>query len=104
MSETGTQSTLDTAAPMAGGNGMGTHYRDKLLSIKTPVTVILAEKKETLRDVMALVPGAMLTFETHCDHPLELSVGGHTIANGETVKIGDKFGIRIREVGVEPPE
>jgi len=79
-------------------------YRDKLLRIKTPVTVVLAEKKETLRSILSLVPGSMLTFDTHCDHPLELSVGGHVIADGETVKIGDKFGIRIRQVGVEKLE
>jgi flagellar motor switch protein FliN/FliY len=42
----------------------------------------------------------MLTFETHCDQPLQMSVGGHPIATGETVKIGDKFGIRIREIGM----
>lgn len=79
-------------------------YRDQLLSIKTPVTVVLAEKKETLRNILSLVPGSMLTFETHCDQPLELSVGGHVIANGETVKIGDKFGIRIRDVGIQRAE
>lgn len=76
-------------------------YRAQLLAIKTPVTVVLAEKKESLRNILALVPGSMLTFDTHCDHPLELCVGGHVIANGETVKIGDKFGIRVRDVGIE---
>lgn len=75
-------------------------YRETLLSIRTPVTVTLAQRKERLRNILALVPGSMLTFDTHCDRPLELSVGGHPIATGETVKIGDKFGIRIREIGV----
>jgi len=75
-------------------------YRDRLLSIKTPVTVTLVQRKETLRNILSLVPGSMLTFETHCDQPLTLSVGGHPVATGETVKIGDKFGIRIRDIGV----
>ncbi|MFG0289652.1 MAG: FliM/FliN family flagellar motor switch protein [Rhodopirellula sp. JB044] len=79
---------------------MQPQYRERLLKIKTPVTVTLAERKETLRNILSLVPGSMLTFDTHCDQPLELSVGGHPIATGETVKIGDKFGIRIREIGV----
>jgi flagellar motor switch protein FliN/FliY len=40
----------------------------------------------------------MLTFEAHCDEPLMLEAGGKTIATGETVKIGDKFGLRVREI------
>ncbi|TWT95632.1 FliM/FliN family flagellar motor switch protein [Neorhodopirellula pilleata] len=99
-----TQPQTDYASLSGASTGTPAPYREKLLTIKTPVTVVLAEKKETLRNILSLVPGSMLTFDTHCDHPLELSVGGHVIANGETVKIGDKFGIRIRQVGVEKPE
>lgn len=98
MSETA-PSTDDTTSTNNANEDSTGGYRSQLLAIKTPVTVVLAEKKETLRNILALVPGSMVTFETHCDHPLELSVGGHTIANGETVKIGDKFGIRVRDVG-----
>ena len=76
-------------------------YQDAVLRIKTTVTVTLAEKKETLRTILGLVPGSMLTFETHCDKPLAMRVGGHSIATGETVKIGDKFGLRVRTIGVE---
>lgn len=73
-------------------------YRETLLQIETPVTVTLARKKETLQHIINLVPGAMLTFESHCDEPLTMEAGGHPIATGETVKIGDKFGLRIREI------
>ncbi|WP_044252400.1 FliM/FliN family flagellar motor switch protein [Rhodopirellula sp. SWK7] len=96
QTETSSPPTDKTASPAL----MQPQYRERLLKIKTPVTVTLAERKETLRNILALVPGSMLTFDTHCDQPLELSVGGHPIATGETVKIGDKFGIRIREIGV----
>jgi flagellar motor switch protein FliN/FliY len=88
------------SSPATTSSVSPTSYRERLLSIKTPVTVTLAEKKETLRNILSLVPGSMLTFETHCDQPLQMSVGGHPIATGETVKIGDKFGIRIREIGM----
>ncbi|WDQ16734.1 FliM/FliN family flagellar motor C-terminal domain-containing protein [Rhodopirellula sp. P2] len=75
-------------------------YQEKVLKIRTTVNVTLAEKKESLRKILSLVPGSMLTFDVHCDRPLELRAGGHPIAIGETVKIGDKFGLRIREIGV----
>ena len=76
-------------------------HQDAVLRIRTPVTVTLAEKRESLRNILDLVPGSMITFDTHCDRPLVLRVGGHAIASGETVKIGDKFGLRIRTIGVE---
>ncbi|MEM6366560.1 MAG: FliM/FliN family flagellar motor C-terminal domain-containing protein [Planctomycetota bacterium] len=79
-------------------------HHDAVLRIKTPVTVTLAEKRESLDRILALVPGSMLTFDTHCDQPLQLSVGGHPVATGETVKIGDKFGLRIRTIGVAPSD
>ena len=69
-----------------------------VLAIETPVCVTLAQKKISLDRIINLVPGSMLTFDNHCDEPLTLEVGGHPIARGETVKIGDKFGLRIREI------
>lgn len=79
-------------------------YARTVLSIKTAVNVTLARKKVPLDRIVDLVPGSMLTFDAHCDEPLILEAGGKPIATGETVKIGDKFGLRIREILVERPE
>lgn len=73
-------------------------YSTTVLSIETPVAVVLAKKKVSIDGIINLVPGSMLTFESHCDEPLTLEAGGHAIAVGETVKIGDKFGLRIRQL------
>jgi flagellar motor switch protein FliN/FliY len=73
-------------------------YAKAVLAIKTPVCVTLARKQVSLERIVNLVPGSMLTFDSHCDEPLTLEVGGKPIATGETVKIGDKFGLRIREI------
>ena len=77
-------------------------YTRAVLSIQTPVCVTLARKSISLEDIVNLVPGAMLTFDVHCDEPLTLEAGGAPIATGETVKIGDKFGIRVREIFAPP--
>ncbi len=79
-------------------------YSQAILGIQTSVSVVLARKPVSLREIMDLVPGSMLTFETHCDQPLSLEAGGTPIATGETVKIGDKFGLRIRHLLTEPIE
>ena len=77
--------------------------RPSILSIKTPVTVTLAQKKESLERILNLAPGSLLTFDIHCDEPLTLEAGGHPIAKGETIKIGDKFGLRIRDL-IDPTQ
>jgi flagellar motor switch protein FliN len=83
---------------------LDSNYSRSVLAIKTPVTVTLAQKKVSLDRIVNLVPGSMLTFDSHCDEPLLLEVGGTSIAIGETVKIGDKFGLRIREILHRQPE
>jgi flagellar motor switch protein FliN/FliY len=73
-------------------------YSRAVLGLKTAVSVTLCRKRESLDRIISLAPGSMLTFEAHCDEPLVLEAGGTPIATGETVKIGDKFGLRIREI------
>ena len=77
-------------------------HQSAVLAIETPISVILAEKKESLARILNLAPGAMLTFDAHCDEPLSLEAGGQRVATGEAVKIGDKFGLRIREITGPP--
>ena len=83
---------------------LASNYSQAILGIKTPVSAVLARKPVSLEQIVNLVPGSMLTFETHCDEPLVLEAGGTPIATGETIKIGDKFGLRIRELLTEPEE
>lgn len=89
---------MASAIVLNGPNGLPNGYQDAVLKIRTPVTVTLAKSKVPLQTILDLVPGSMLTFETHCDEPLLLEIRDHTIAKGETVKIGDKFGLRVRQI------
>lgn len=77
-------------------------YRERILDIKTTLAVVLARRQIRLNQVLDLVPGSMVTFEKLCDEPLELEASGIVMATGEAVKVGDKFGIRIRRIG--PPD
>lgn len=72
-----------------------------MLQINTTLSVTLARQPISLARVLSLVPGSMLTFNKHYADPMELDAAGHAIANGEIVKIGDKFGVRILEI-LEP--
>jgi flagellar motor switch/type III secretory pathway protein FliN len=51
--------------------------------------------KQPVRRILNLSPGTILHFEKSCDDTLSLEVGGQAVANGEAVKVGDKFGLWI---------
>jgi flagellar motor switch/type III secretory pathway protein FliN len=65
------------------------------LRIKVPVIVTLAEKRQELRRIVELGPGSIIQFDKSCEEMLELQIGSQSVACGEAVKVGDKFGLRI---------
>ncbi len=70
-------------------------YSRSLLKVRVPVHVVLASHKESLKNVVELAAGTIIKFEKGCDEPLHLYVGNQRVAEGEAVKIGDKFGFRL---------
>jgi flagellar motor switch protein FliN len=85
------------AEPAAAPRGLESlpKYSQSLLKIQVPVSVQLAAKKEPVQEVITLAPGSIIKFEKGCEELLQMIVGEHTIAEGEAVKIGDKFGFRV---------
>jgi len=73
-------------------------YAQSLLKIKVPVMVTLAERKETLAQILELSPGSIIQFDKSCEQMLDLSVAGRKVAVGEAVKVGDKFGLKVSSV------
>ncbi len=78
-------------------------YARHLLKVSVPVSVQLVGKKQTINDITRLVPGSIINFDKSCDAPLELFVNNRLAARGETVKVGERFGLQISEI-VLPPE
>ncbi len=72
---------------------------DRILQIRIPVTVILAERRMPLEEVLNLSPGSVIEFDRHHQQLLDLCVNNKPIARGETVTVREKFGLRIREIG-----
>lgn len=73
-------------------------YWQSLLRIKVPLTVTLAQKRMPVEQVLQFIPGVMIQFDKSCEHPMVIEVGGQNIAEGEVVKVGDKFGVRLTEI------
>lgn len=69
-----------------------------LLKVMVPISVNLASKKQRVDEVIEFGPGSIITFEKSCNDLLEITAAGRPIAEGEAVKVGEKFGIRIRKI------
>jgi len=72
---------------------------DRIMRLKVPVIVKLAERKLLLSEVMRLGVGAIIEFVKSSNEPLELLINNKTIGVGETVKVGENFGLRITRIG-----
>jgi flagellar motor switch protein FliN/FliY len=90
------ESASDPVASPAGARSQRLPiYTRSLLHIEVPVVVTLAAKKQAVGQILELGPGSIIHFDKSCDEMLDLSVGEHRIAQGEAVKVGDKFGLRV---------
>ncbi len=75
-------------------NSLPTYARG-LMRIRVPVRVTLASQRKSIQEIIELGPGSIVKFDKTCDEPLELCIGDRPIAQGEVVKVGDKFGLKI---------
>jgi flagellar motor switch protein FliN/FliY len=71
----------------------------RILHLQVPVIVKLAERKLQLSEVMRLGVGAIIEFIKSSDEPLELLINNKVIGIGEAVKVGENFGIRLKQIG-----
>lgn len=71
----------------------------RILRLQVPVIVKLAERKLLLSEVMRLGVGAIIEFVKSSEEPLELLINNKTIGAGEAVKVGENFGMRVKQIG-----
>lgn len=70
----------------------------RLLKLCVPVRVTLASQRKSIQEITELGPGSIIKFDKTYEEPLELSVGDRLLARGDVVKVGEKFGLRIRDL------
>ncbi|MBI5864801.1 MAG: FliM/FliN family flagellar motor switch protein [Planctomycetes bacterium] len=70
----------------------------RLLRLRVPLIVELGRRAITMAEARTLSLGMILEFERQMDLPCELLVNNRPIGNGEVVRIGDNFGLRIQEI------
>ena len=76
-----------------------TNELQRILKLSVPVIVKLAERKMSFSEVLRLGNGAIIEFSKSSDEPLELLINNKPIGVGETVKVGENFGVRLTQIG-----
>jgi flagellar motor switch protein FliN len=72
----------------------------RILNVPVTVSVRLAERKMPLGQIVALAPGGLITFSKSCEDLLDLFVNNYRYCQGEAIKIGENFGLKVAKVGV----
>ena len=80
------------AASPAGGQ------IDMLLDTTLSVEVQLGQVQTPARELLSLGPGSVLRLDKEAGEPVELLLRGVRFATGQLVVVGDRLGVRIKEI------
>jgi len=90
----------DQPAAFGTGNGPAVMPRgiEMLHGVVMDVTVELGRTRMSVRELLALTPGAVLELDRAAGSPADLLVNGRLIARGEVVVVDEDFGLRVTEI------
>ena len=74
-----------------------------LENIEVKLTVEVGSTVIKIRDLLRLNEGSVVELDRLAGDPLDILANGTTIAKGEVVMVGERFGIRFTEVA-DPEE
>lgn len=66
--------------------------------VQLELTVQLGRTKRSIKDVLALAPGAVLELDRLAGEPVDILANGRLVAKGEVLVIGENFGVRVTEL------
>lgn len=72
---------------------------ERILRLEVPVIVRLAERTMAMREILGLSTGAIIEFDKPSDSQLDLMINNQCIGQGQAVKLGENFGLRVTQVG-----
>lgn len=71
---------------------------DRILKIKVKVVIRLGRTKALIGDMLKWGQGTIIELDKEYRDPIDVFVEGHHIAEGEVVKVGNNYGIRITKL------
>jgi len=74
----------------------------RILGLDVTLSVVLAERLITIESILDMTAGTIIEFDVPFDAELKLNIGNRTVGHGQTVKIGENFGLRLTNVATVP--
>lgn len=71
--------------------------------VEVELVARLGSGRLSVRALLGLEAGAVINLDTPLDGQVALTLNGKTVAHGEIVTVGDRFGIRITEAPKTAP-
>ena len=76
---------------------------DLVLDVPVDVSLRVGSSDITIRDLVSLVEGSVVSLDRNAGEPMDVLVNGTLIAHGEIVVVDDQYGVRLTDV-VSPVE
>jgi flagellar motor switch protein FliN/FliY len=85
-------------APQPAGSATPSSNLELLLDVALDATIRFGQKNMLLREILDLHPGVAIALDRQLEEPVELLIGGRTVARGEVVIVEGNYGLRITEI------
>lgn len=72
-----------------------------ILNSNVKVDVLIGKANQTVREILNLSVGNIITLDKNIDEKLGIYVNGNKIANGESIVLDNKIAVRISEAESE---
>jgi flagellar motor switch protein FliN len=93
------ETPLREEPPTQKGSGPAPINGELLRAMRVTLEARLGRAEMTVEELMALKSGSVVSLEAGLADHLDLYLNGTLVARGVIVAVGDKFGVRIVEVG-----
>jgi flagellar motor switch protein FliN/FliY len=85
-----------------GSETAGSKINQKVLAyIPVEATVELGKTRLSLREMLELSEGSIISLDKFFGDTLDIKVGGQMVAQGEVIAVDDNYGIRITKVNIQ---
>lgn len=93
----------DELEPIGAASNSEEVNLDLVLDIPVNISLRVGSTEISIRDLVKLVEGSVVTLDRDSSEPMDVLVNGTLIAHGEIVVVDDRFGVRLTDV-VSPLE
>ena len=91
------------AAPVSSSPDESRAKLGLLMDVELALTLRFGSRRLLLREVLDLIPGAVVELDRKVEEPIDVLLDGRLVARGEVVVLNGNYGVRVTEVAPATP-